>query len=83
MMPRPRDRPVLTRENEAGLKLCIASAWLYGSISRGRAAELARAMGWPFSAIENLKFVEERNRFTEADFDAQQKTPQPEGQGVD
>jgi hypothetical protein len=36
-------------------------------------------MGWPFSVIETLKFVEERKRFTEPDFDAQQKTPQPEG----
>ena len=43
------------------LKLCIASAWLYGTISRGRAAELAKALGFPFKEVEDLKFAEERN----------------------
>ena len=43
------------------LKLCIAAAWLYESISRGRAAELARSLGIEFSEIEDLKFVEARN----------------------
>jgi hypothetical protein len=55
-----RPAPALAPHDEAGIKLCIAGAWLYGTISRGRAAELARAMGWPFEQIENLKFVEER-----------------------
>jgi hypothetical protein len=41
------------------LILCIASAWLHGTISRGRAAELAKTLGVEFSVVENLKFREE------------------------
>ena len=44
------------------LMLCIAGAWLYGTISPGRARELAKALGHTAADIENLKFVEERNR---------------------
>jgi hypothetical protein len=49
----------LAAHNAATLKLCIASAWLHGSISRGRAAELAVALGWKFDEIDKLKFAEE------------------------
>ena len=41
------------------LILCIASAWLHGTISRGGAAELAKTLGVAFSVVENLKFREE------------------------
>ena len=44
------------------LMLCVAGAWLYGTISPGRARELAKALGHTAADIENLKFVEERNR---------------------
>jgi hypothetical protein len=50
----------ISGENLRGLKLCIAGAWLFGSISRGRAHELARALGMTGDEIDNLKFVEER-----------------------
>jgi hypothetical protein len=44
------------------LMLCVAGAWLYGTISAGRARELAKVLGHTAADIENLKFVEERNR---------------------
>ena len=44
------------------LMLCVAGAWLYGTISPGRARELAKVLGHTAADIENLKFVEERNR---------------------
>lgn len=44
------------------LMLCVAGAWLYGTISPGRARELAKALGHTVADIETLKFVEERNR---------------------
>ena len=44
------------------LMLCVAGAWLYGTISGGRARELAKVLGHTAADIENLKFVEERNK---------------------
>ena len=43
------------------LKLCIASAWLYESISRGRAEELAKSLGIQFFEIDDLKAINPRN----------------------
>lgn len=54
--PKPRR---LTKGEADTLKLCIAGAWLHGTISRGRAAEMARALGWEPEEIENLKYLEE------------------------
>ena len=42
------------------LMLCIAGAWLYGTISGGRARELARSLGRTAEDVENLKFAERR-----------------------
>jgi hypothetical protein len=47
------------------LMLCIAGAWLYGTISRGRAHELAKALGKTAKDVDDLKFVEERLREAE------------------
>jgi hypothetical protein len=44
------------------LMLCIGGAWLYGTISGGRARELAKALGRTVAQLENLKFVEERDK---------------------
>ncbi len=44
----------------ATLKLCVASAWLHGSISAGRARELANALGCKPGEIEALKDAEEQ-----------------------
>ena len=60
------------------LKLCIAGAWLYESISRGRAHELARAIGATAQEIDNLKFVEDRNREEEAATSPQPHPPEPQ-----
>jgi len=58
-----RDLKVTIHNDDVySLMLCIAGAWLYGSISRGRAHELAKALGKTAKDIDNLKFVEERNR---------------------
>jgi hypothetical protein len=47
----------------ATLKLCVASAWLHGSISATRARELAEALGCKPGEIEALKaIVEEEKR---------------------
>ena len=44
------------------LMLCVAGAWLYRTISAGRARELAKALGRTADDIEKLKFVEEREK---------------------
>ena len=44
----------------ATLKLCVASAWLHGSISGGRARELANALGCKPGEIEALRDAEEQ-----------------------
>lgn len=49
------------------LALCIASAWLLGSISRGRASEIASALMISMADIENLKIVEEANAENDGD----------------
>lgn len=41
------------------LKLCVAGAWAHGTISRGRAFELARSCGWDTADLEILKNAEE------------------------
>ena len=46
----------------ATLKLCVAFAWLHGSISAGRAHELAEALGCKPGEIEALKAAEEEER---------------------
>jgi hypothetical protein len=42
------------------LMLCLAGAWLYGTISGGRARELARALERTADELERLRFVEQR-----------------------
>ena len=42
------------------IMLCIAGAWLFGTISGGRARELARSLGRTAEDVENLKFAERR-----------------------
>lgn len=49
------------------LKLCIASAWLLGSISRGRVAEVAQELGFRLDEIENLKIIEAAQHERELD----------------
>ena len=63
---KPKVRTSLSRiisDRDVGsLMLCVAGAWLYGTISPGRARELAKVLGHTAADIENLKFVEERKR---------------------
>ncbi|MBV9748988.1 MAG: hypothetical protein JO157_09245 [Acetobacteraceae bacterium] len=42
----------------ATLKLCVASAWLHGSISAGRAHELAEVLACEPGEIEALRALE-------------------------
>lgn len=42
------------------LKVCVAGAWAHGTISGGRARELARSCGWDQNELEILKISEER-----------------------
>ena len=55
------DARLIQPRDVQSLMLCIAGGWLYGTISAGRARELARALGHTAKDIEDLKFVEERN----------------------
>lgn len=48
----------LSKHDKATFKLCIASAWLHGSISGARARELAPILGMTAKEIEDLKFIE-------------------------
>ena len=52
----------IAKRDVKSLMLCVAGAWLYGTISAGRARELAKSLGHTTADIENLKFVEERNK---------------------
>ena len=52
----------ISKDDTRSLMLCVAGSWLYGTISAGRARELAKALGHTAADIENLKFVEECKR---------------------
>jgi hypothetical protein len=56
------DAHTISQADVRSLMLCIAGAWLYGTISGGRARELAKALGRTAKDIEDLKFVEARNK---------------------
>ncbi len=60
-----KGKTAVARHDVETLMLCIAGAWLYGTISHGRARELARVLGWTAEDVESLKFVEERNKEAE------------------
>jgi hypothetical protein len=49
----------ISKSDIDSLMLCVAGAWLYGTISGGRARELAQALGRTAQEVENLKFVEQ------------------------
>ena len=49
----------IAKHNVDTLMLCGAGAWLYGSISHGRARELAKVLGRTTDEIEGLKYTEE------------------------
>lgn len=57
----------MTEDMKKTLKLCIASAWLFGSISRGRVAEVAHELGFHIEEIENLKIIEAAHHEKELD----------------
>ncbi len=50
----------ITAHDIATLKLCVASAWLHGSISASRAHELAEALACKPGEIEALRDAEEQ-----------------------
>ena len=52
----------IAKHNVDTLMLCVAGAWLYGSISHGRARELAKVLGRTTEEIEGLKYTEERQK---------------------
>jgi len=54
------ERRQLVKHDVDTLMLCIAGAWLFGTISGGRARELADRLGRTAADIENLKFAERR-----------------------
>ena len=60
--PKVRRTHTIPQQDIRSLMLCVAGAWLYGTISPGRARELAKSLGHTAEDIENLKFVEERNK---------------------
>lgn len=60
--PKIRSYTTIPKKDVRSLMLCVAGAWLYGTISAGRARELAKALGHTAADIEDLKFIEERNR---------------------
>jgi hypothetical protein len=60
-LPQAAQRRVMAHDI-ATLKLCIASAWLHGSISAGRARELAEALGCKPGEIEALRATAEEEK---------------------
>ena len=58
--PGPSKRRIIPEHDIDTLMLCIAGAWLYGTISGGRGRELAISIGRTAVELEQLKFVEER-----------------------
>lgn len=54
----PKQSLKFSRRDQDTLKLCIAGAWLYGTISGGMAREIAKIFGMTAEEIEDLKFIE-------------------------